>query len=181
MDKKEVRVLIKHCFLMGKNTIGVKEWLDNRYGDSTPGNSIIIDWYAQFKRDRTNTDDAERSSRPKSAVVPENITKVYEIVFGDRKLTLHEIANTLKISKGSMFRILHESSGVRKLFPKCVPRLLTPDQTQKRFEYSEHCLELFKRGPYRIRLSFHFHDRQRLMIDIINFTIMMGLFHNFFQ
>ena len=24
-------------------------------------------------------------------------------------------------------------------------------------------------------------DRQRVMIDIINFTIMMGLFHNFFQ
>ena len=24
-------------------------------------------------------------------------------------------------------------------------------------------------------------DRQRVMIDIINFTIMMGFFHNFFQ
>ena len=36
--------------------------------------------------------------------------------------------------------------GVRKLFSKWVPRLLTPDQKQQRVEDSERCLELFKRG-----------------------------------
>ena len=35
---------------------------------------------------------------------------------------------------------------MRKLFSKWVPRLLTPDQKQKRVDDSEHCLELFKRG-----------------------------------
>ena len=50
------------------------------------------------------------------------------------------------ISKGSMLTILHESLGMRKLFPKCVPRLLTPDQKQQRVEDSERCFELFKRG-----------------------------------
>ena len=49
---------------------------DKRYGDSTPGKSTIIDWYAEFKRGRTSINDAERSGRPKSVVVPENITKV---------------------------------------------------------------------------------------------------------
>ena len=38
MDKKEFRVLIKHCFLMAKNTVESKQWLDERYGDSAPGN-----------------------------------------------------------------------------------------------------------------------------------------------
>ena len=71
---------MKHCFLIGKNTVEAKQWLDKRYGNSAPGKSTIIDWYAEFKRSRTNTDDAERSGRPKSAVVPENITKVYKIV-----------------------------------------------------------------------------------------------------
>ena len=33
--------------------------------------------YAEFKSGRTNTDDAECFGRPKSAVVPENITKVH--------------------------------------------------------------------------------------------------------
>ena len=59
---------------------------------------------------------------------------------------MRKIADTLKISKGSVFTILHESLGMRKLFSKWVPRLLTPDQKQQRVEDSERCLELFKRG-----------------------------------
>ena len=33
---------MKHCFLMGKNTVEAKQWLDKRYGDSAPGKSTII-------------------------------------------------------------------------------------------------------------------------------------------
>ena len=85
---------------------------------------------------------------PKSAVVPENITKVYKIVLGDRELKLRVIADTLKISDVSVFTILHKSLGIHKLFSKWVSRLLTRDQKQKqkRIEDSERCLELFKRG-----------------------------------
>ena len=97
MDKKVFCVLIKHCFLMGKNTVEAKQWLDKRYGDSELGKSTIIDWYAEFKRGRTNTDDAERSGDPKLAVITENIAKVHKIVLVDRKLKLREIAHTLKI------------------------------------------------------------------------------------
>ena len=61
--------LIRDCLLMGKNTVEAKQWLDKRYGDSAPGKSTIIQWYGEFKCCRTNTDDAERSSHPKSAVV----------------------------------------------------------------------------------------------------------------
>ena len=64
---------------MGKNTVQAKQWLDKRYGDFAPGKSTIIDCYAEFKRGRTNTDDAGRSGHPKSAVVPENITKVFKL------------------------------------------------------------------------------------------------------
>ena len=113
---------------MEKNTVEAKQWLDKRYGDSAPGKSTIIDWYAEFKRGRTNADDAERSGRPKLAVVPENITKVHKIVLGGRKLKLRKIAHTLKISDDSVYTILHESLRMRKLFSKWVPRLLASDQ-----------------------------------------------------
>ena len=129
----------------GKNTVEAKQWLDKRYGDSAPGKSTIIDWYAEFKRGRTNTDDAERSGSPKSAVVSEDITKVHKVVLGGHNLKLRETADTLKISEGSAFTILHESLRMRKLFSKWVPRLLTPDQKQQRVEDAERCLELFKR------------------------------------
>ena len=141
MDKKEFRVLIKHCFLMGKNTVEAKQWRNKRCGDSAPGKSTIIDWYVEFKCGRTNTNDSERSGRPKLAIVLENITKVNKIVLGDRKLKLHKIADTLKISEGSVFTILHKSLGIRKLFSKWVPRLLTLNQKQQRVEDSERCLK----------------------------------------
>ena len=140
MDKEKFRVLIKYPFLMGKNTVEGKQWLDKSYGDSLPSKSAILDWYAEFRRGRIITDDAERSSRPKSAIVPENIIKVHKIVLGDRKLKLRNIADTLKISEGTMFTILHKSLGMRKLFSKSVPCLLTPDQNQQRFKDSERCL-----------------------------------------
>ena len=82
---------------------------------------------------------------PKSAVVPENITKVHKIVLGDCKLKLREIADTLKISESSVFTILHESFGMRKLFSKWLPRFLTLRQ-KKSVGDSERYLELFKRG-----------------------------------
>ena len=72
--------------------------------------------------------------------------KVHEIVLGDRKLKLREIADTLKISECSVFTSLHKSLGMRKLLSKWMPRLLTPNQKQQRVEDSERCLELFKRG-----------------------------------
>ena len=39
-----------------------------------------------------------------------------------------------------------EYLGMRKLFSKLAPRLLTPDQKQQRIEDSRRCLEMFKRG-----------------------------------
>ena len=64
-------------------------------------------WFADFKLGRANTDDAERSGRPSSAVVLENIKKAHQMVLADRKFKLREVADTLKISKGSVFTILH--------------------------------------------------------------------------
>ena len=46
-------MLIKHCFLMGKNTVAAKQWLDKHHRDSALGKSTIIDWYAELKRGLT--------------------------------------------------------------------------------------------------------------------------------
>ena len=71
---------------MGKNTVEAKQLLDKRYRHSASGKSTIIDWYAEFKRGRTNTVDSEHSGRIKSAVVLENITKVQKIDSGLERL-----------------------------------------------------------------------------------------------
>ena len=105
---------------------------------------MVEKWFADFKRGRTNTDDAKCSGRPNSTVVPKNIKEIHKMVLADRKLKSYKIADTLKISEGSVFTILHEYLSMRKLCSKWVPRLLTVNQKQKGAENLERCLELFQ-------------------------------------
>ena len=126
---------------MEKNTVQAQQWLEKCYGDSASSKTTICRWYAEFKRGRTDTENAERSGRPNEVVIPETIKKVHQIVFENRKLKLREIADTLKISYGSVYAILHEHLPMRKLLSKWVPRLLTVDQKRQRVIDSERCLE----------------------------------------
>ena len=99
-----------------------QQWLEKCYGDSAPSKTTICRWYAEFERGHTDTEDAEHSGRPNEIVTPETIKKVHQIVFENRKLKLREIADTLKISYGSVYAILHEHLSMRKLLSKWVSR-----------------------------------------------------------
>ena len=66
----------------------------------------------------------------RSAVVPENTKKLHKLILVNHKLKLHERAEELKISEGSIFTILHEHLSMRKLCSKWVPCLLTVNQKQ---------------------------------------------------
>ena len=113
---------------MVKNTVQAKQWLDMCYSDSVLSETMVKRWYANFKRGRTNTNNAECLGLTNSVVVPENTKKLQELILTDRKLKLSEIAEELKISDGSVFTILHEHLSMRKQCSKWVQRLLTVDQ-----------------------------------------------------
>ncbi|KAF7285720.1 hypothetical protein GWI33_010140 [Rhynchophorus ferrugineus] len=68
MDKKEFSVLIKYCFLKGKNTVEVQTWLNAEFADTASGKSTIKDGYAKFRRDEMSTEDGECSGRPKEVI-----------------------------------------------------------------------------------------------------------------
>ena len=136
--------MIKHCFLMRKNTVQAKQWLNKCYLDYAPSEVMVKRWYADFKCDRTDTKDAECSGHPNSAVVLENIKKLHKLILANCKLKLHEKAEELKISESSVFTILHEYLSMRKLCSKWVLRLLTVDQKQQCIDDLEHCLQLFQ-------------------------------------
>ena len=111
----------------GKNIVQAKQLLDKCYSDSAPLETMVKRW-CDFKCDCTDTNDAECSGHPNSAVVPENTKKLHKFVFGDHKLNLREIAEELRMSEGSVFTILQEHLSMRKLCSKWVPHLLTVDQ-----------------------------------------------------
>ena len=65
-------MFIKHCFLRGKNTVQAKQFLNKCYLDSVLWETMVKRWYADFKSGCTDTNVAECSGYPNSAVVQEN-------------------------------------------------------------------------------------------------------------
>lgn len=53
MNEKEFRVLVKHCFFIGKTSIQAQEWLDKCYATmenaSVPPNETICRWYEELE------------------------------------------------------------------------------------------------------------------------------------
>jgi hypothetical protein len=78
MDKKEFRVLLKHCFLAKKNTVEARAWLAKHCLDSAPAKSTVEKWFAKLKRSEMCIESDARSGRPKEAVSDENIKKVHK-------------------------------------------------------------------------------------------------------
>ena len=53
MEKSEFRLLIEHCFLMGKNTVQAKRYLGSALSETK------VKWYADFKCGCIDTNDAQ--------------------------------------------------------------------------------------------------------------------------
>ena len=103
MEQSEFRVLIKHYFLIVKNTVQTKQWLDKCYGESSPSR---------------NKNDAERSGSPKYLTSPEIVKEIHDIVLDDPKVKVRELTEATGIPIGSVVEILHEDLGMKKLTAK---------------------------------------------------------------
>jgi histone-lysine N-methyltransferase SETMAR len=99
MDKIEYRAIIKFFVKesLMPNEVNLK--FIKVYGDSFPSFSTIKKWAAEFKRGRTSLEDDPREGRPKSATTPEIIEQVHDMLLGDRRIKVREIAETIGISK----------------------------------------------------------------------------------
>lgn len=147
MEKHEFRVLIKHCFLIEINTVQTEEWLKKYHPTSAPSDGMIKKRFRDFRLDRTSTEDAERSGRPNEAVIPENVEKIQQIFSKDRKVKIRVLAEAVKISVRSVWIILHEYLGLKKLCARWVPRFLNEEQKKRRVDDSMSNLVLFRRNP----------------------------------
>jgi hypothetical protein len=79
---------------------------------------------------------------------------VHNIVLDDRQVKVHEIAETIGISKERVGYILHEELDMKKLCARWVPRFLTADQKRTCMKISEQCLERFNKNKTDFVLRF---------------------------
>ncbi|CAH1954595.1 unnamed protein product [Acanthoscelides obtectus] len=107
------------------------------FGNEAPHQSTISRWYGEFRRGRVSLSDDPRVGAPKTAVTQENVDAARKLIVEDRHATYREIEGSLKISKTSIQKNLHEGLGVRRLVSRWKPHLLTEEQKAARVNWCE--------------------------------------------
>ena len=108
--------------------------LQQVYGDETMSRSRVCEWYKRFKEGREDVKDDPRSGRLSTSRTEANVERVRQMVRGDRRLTVRRIANELGMNRNSVWKIITEDLGMRKVCAKMVPKLLNDDQKDRRMQ-----------------------------------------------
>ena len=92
------------------------------------------------------SENNNRCSRMATTVTPENAFRVKSLIKKGPKMTNTEIQNIMKISSGSLTRILHDCLCVKKRCARRYPHSLSEEQKRDRVEWWGHRQRQFDRG-----------------------------------
>jgi len=85
---------------------------------------------SEFKRGRNNVKHEHCSGRPKDTASTDSIQIVNDMLKEDRRLTIRHIAETKDIHATTVYRIVSDDLGMKKVSARWVPRMLTDEQKQ---------------------------------------------------
>lgn len=142
MDAVEYRAVIKFLYLKGRTPRETFDEIKEVYGEDSPSYDVVKNWHRQFKCGRTSVETAPIAGRPHSAIDEHTIQQVEAAILENRRVTVRDLAQNVKISVGSVEKIIQDHLHMRKVSARWVPRLLTPFQKQERVECSQALLTM---------------------------------------
>lgn len=146
MNTKQ-RINLKFLVQLGKTPSQALEILQQVYGANTMSRTRVFEWHKRFKEGREEVEDDSRSGRPSTSRTEVNIERVRQVMRGDRQLTVRMIASKLDMKKDSVWKIITEDLGMRKVCAKMVPRLLNDDQKECRMQVCQDIIERLQTEP----------------------------------
>ena len=126
--KEEQRVAVKFCCKVDVSVTKTVELIQRAYGDAALSRATIFEWHKRFLEGRESVKDDERSGRPTTSRINDNMATVDKMAKEDRKVTSWLIADILGIPKTVVLQILREDLKKRKLCSRFVPHALTQEQ-----------------------------------------------------
>jgi len=94
----------------------------------------VKSWLAEFKRGRNIVEDEHHPGCPKDAASSENVQIVNDMLKGDRRQTIRHIAETTQIHATTVYGIVSDDLGMKKISACWMPRMLTDKQKQHRVD-----------------------------------------------
>ena len=113
------------------------------YGPSCVSYDTVRWWKKKFESGVESIKNAPKSGRPKSASRIEIVSKIKEIIEGDARFTVHDIARKVGISLSMVHLILKKHLKVRKISARWVSHLLTDEQKRQRVKVAKKLLQMF--------------------------------------
>ena len=138
--------------MKSKTPLQIFNEMKDTYGDNGPSVFVIRYWVRKFKFGFPSVQDDVRPGRPADAVTDYYISKVKDLVFEDRRITINELVRQTTLSRGTVGTILHEHLKMTKVCARWIPLVLTLEMREERKRCSTVFLEHFRSTP-------HFFDR----------------------
>ena len=126
------------------------------YGDDCMSRTQVYTWFTRFKNGREDLNDDLRPGRPEVINRAKLVEKVREIIGIGANFTTRMLAEKLNTSKNTIWRILTEDLGKRKVCARFVPHQLNAPhhKTKKVNEFlMKKRISLINYPPYSPDLS----------------------------
>ena len=127
-EKVQQCVCNDFCFRLGKTGAETYEMLQAAFGESCLSRSKTFEWYSCLKSGRRSFQDDPRTGRPSTSHTE---ARVREIIRADRRLTIREVAEEVRITFGMCQKILTEDLRMKRVTAKFVPRLITEQKDHR--------------------------------------------------
>jgi hypothetical protein len=112
---------------IGKSANGMLALLTVAYGEYAMKKFSVFEWHRRFKEGRDVPYD-RRSGQPKTHRTDENVDRVRTLVRSNGRLDVRLIPEEYNMNRDTVPQIRMEDLGMRKIYAKMVPRILTDDQ-----------------------------------------------------
>lgn len=147
----EQRINLKFLVRLGKTPSQALEMLQQAYGGNTMSRTRVFEWHKRFKDGREDVEDDSRSGRPLTSRTGANVERVKKLIHADSRLTVRMVASQLDMKKDSVWKIITENLGMRKVCAKMVPRQLSEDQKDRRLQVCQDLMKCLQTEPGLLR------------------------------
>ena len=143
VDKKdEIRAYIKARSKLGCSLKKLMTEISTAFGPSCVSYDTVRRWKKKFESGVESIKNAPKSGRPKSASRKEIVSKIKEIIEGDARFTVRDIARKVGISLSTVHLILKKHLKVGKISARWVPHLLTDKEKRQRVKVAKKLLQM---------------------------------------
>jgi histone-lysine N-methyltransferase SETMAR len=141
--KEEVRSVIRFLWAKQVPATEIHRELLHVYGESVMTIQHVRKWCREFESGRVTVTDDHRSGRP--SISDEHVQDIEAAVQADRRISISHLETRFELSRGTIWNIVHERLGFRKICSRWVPRQLTEEHKKTRMGLSLEHLQRYER------------------------------------